>query len=222
VFTRPAKTLRPPLAVPPRPGPAPRSSSHLPRPWVTRHQRGFTHVRPSGLPLACLPGWNGSASASSLSSAPRSYPQRTSGRGLTLNTGQELRHRRHAGPPIHKLTRNMPPRVAHPQPSHRLRTSASDSSRSSPPVNVAAAGGEHQRPNGTVLTPAGGHDTPSVVLLSSRPARALSLPRAGHRPVSGSAHSPAATGSESAVWPARYLPLESPQVITSFVVDTPT
>jgi hypothetical protein len=122
VFTRPAKTLRPPLAVPPRPGPAPRSSSHLPRPWVTRHQRGFTHVRPSGLPLACLPGWNGSASASSLSSAPRSYPQRTSGRGLTLNTGQELRHRHHAGPPIHKLTRNMPPRVAHLQPSHRRRT----------------------------------------------------------------------------------------------------
>src|ERR1019366_182444 len=32
---------------------------HLPRLWVTRHQRGFTHVRPSGLPLACAPGWNG-------------------------------------------------------------------------------------------------------------------------------------------------------------------
>jgi len=59
VFTRPAKILRPPLAVPPRPGPAPRSPSHLPRLWVTRHQRGFTHVRPSGLPLACAPGWNG-------------------------------------------------------------------------------------------------------------------------------------------------------------------
>jgi hypothetical protein len=100
VFTRPAKTLRPPLAVPPRPGSAPRCSSHLPGLWVTRHQRGFTHVRPSGLPLACVPGWNGPASASSLSSAPRSYPQRTSGRGLALNTGQELRHRHHAGPPI--------------------------------------------------------------------------------------------------------------------------
>ena len=59
MFTRPAKILRPPLAVPPRPGPAPRFSSHLPGPWVTRHQRGFTHVRPSGLPLACAPGWNG-------------------------------------------------------------------------------------------------------------------------------------------------------------------
>jgi hypothetical protein len=79
---------------------------------------------------------------------------------------------------------------AHSQHATSCRTSSaqsspanstSDSSRSSPPVNVAAAGGEHQRPNGTVLTPAGGHDTPSVVLLSSRPARALSLPRAGHR-----------------------------------------
>jgi len=59
VFTRPTKILRPPLAVPPRPGPAPGSPSHLPRLWVTRHQRGFTHVRPSGLPLACAPGWNG-------------------------------------------------------------------------------------------------------------------------------------------------------------------
>jgi len=59
VFTRPVKSARPPLAVPPRPGPAPRSSSHLPGLWVTRHQRGFTHVRPSGLPLASAPGWNG-------------------------------------------------------------------------------------------------------------------------------------------------------------------
>ena len=93
MFTRPAKTLRPPLAVPPRPGPAPRCSSHLPGLWVTRHQRGFTHVRPSGLPLACAPGWSGNASASSLSFAPRSYPRRTSGRGLALNTGQKLCHR---------------------------------------------------------------------------------------------------------------------------------
>ena len=95
MFTRPAKTLRPPLAVPPRPGPAPRCSSHLPGLWVTRHQRGFTHVRPSGLPLACAPGWSGNASASSLSFAPRSCPRRTSGRGLALNTGQKLCHRHH-------------------------------------------------------------------------------------------------------------------------------
>jgi hypothetical protein len=92
------RSVRPPLAVPPRLGPAPRCSSHLPGLWVTRHQRGFTHVRPSGLPLACAPGWSGSASASSLSFAPRGYPRRTSGRGLALNTGQELRHRRHRRP----------------------------------------------------------------------------------------------------------------------------
>ena len=92
------RSVRPPLAVPPRPGPAPRCSSHLPGPWVTRHQRGFTHVHPSGLPLACVPGWSGNASASSLSFAPRSCPRRTSGRGLALNTGQELRHRHHRRP----------------------------------------------------------------------------------------------------------------------------
>jgi hypothetical protein len=152
VFTRPAKTLRPPLAVPPRPGPAPRSSSHLPGPWVTRHQQGFTHVHPSGLPLACVPGWNGSASASSLSSAPRGYPRRTSGRGLALNTGQELRHRHHVGPPIHKLTRNMRLRVARPQPSHPLRTGASPLP-SKMPNHVSGLRENHQRPNKTVLTP---------------------------------------------------------------------
>ena len=89
------RSVRTPLAVPPRPGPAPRCSSHLPGLWVTRHQRGFTHVRPSGLPLACAPGWSGNASASSLSFTPRSYPRRTSGRELALNTGQKLRHRHH-------------------------------------------------------------------------------------------------------------------------------
>jgi len=129
VFTRPAKTLRPPLAVPPRPGSAPRCSSHLPGLWVTRHQRGFTHVRPSGLPLACVPGWNGPASASSLSSAPRSYPQRTSGRGLALNTGQELRHRHH---------RPSNPRT-HSQHAASCRTSSAQSS----PANSTPASPIH-------------------------------------------------------------------------------
>src|SRR5437763_252668 len=54
----------------------------------------------------------------------------------------------------------------------------------------------------------GGHDTPSVVLLSSRPGEGtVSAKDWTIRPGSGSAHSPAATGSESAVWPTRYLPL---------------
>jgi hypothetical protein len=118
VFTRPAKTVRPPLAVPPRPGPAPRCSSHLPGLWVTRHQRGFTHVRPSGLPLACAPGWNGSASASSLSFAPRSYPRRTSGRGLALNTSQKLCHRHHRPSSLH----------AHSQHATSCRTISAQSS----------------------------------------------------------------------------------------------
>ena len=123
MFTRPAKTLRPPLAVPPRPGPAPRCSSHLPGLWVTRHQRGFTHVRPSGLPLACAPGWNGNAPASSLSFAPRSYPRRTSGRGLALNTDQKLCHRHHRpsslqahSQPCDLVSHVLSPVIAHEQP----------------------------------------------------------------------------------------------------------
>ena len=49
-----------------------------------------------------------------------------------------------------------------------------------------------------------------MVLLSSRPGKGtVSAKGWTIRPVSGSAHSPAATGSESAVWPARYLPLGS-------------
>ena len=126
------RSVRPPLAVPPRPGPAPRCSSHLPGLWVTRHQQGFTHVRPSGLPLACAPGWSGNASASSLSFAPRSYPRRTSGRGLALNTGQELRHRHHRRPSN--------PRT-HSHHATSCRTSSAQSSptnnRTPTPVNDA-------------------------------------------------------------------------------------
>jgi hypothetical protein len=125
------RSARPPLAVPPRLGPAPWRSSHLPGPWVTRHQRGFTHVHPSGLPLACAPGWDGRASASAPSSAPRSYPRRTSGRGLTLNTGQELCHRHHR-PSNRKLTHSMRPRVARSPPNPPRSAPASSPARLSP------------------------------------------------------------------------------------------
>ena len=111
-------------------------------------------------PSPAPPDGTGRASASSLSSAPRSYPQRTSGRGLTLNTGQELRHR-HRRPSSHVLTRNMPPRVAHPQPSHRLRTSASILPPEMPDP-VSSLQENNQRPNETVLTPPGAHDIPAA------------------------------------------------------------
>jgi hypothetical protein len=58
VFTRPTRSPRSPLAVLPRPGPIPRFPSHHPRLTITRHQRGFNFVHPSGLPLARAPGWN--------------------------------------------------------------------------------------------------------------------------------------------------------------------
>ena len=53
VFTRSALGLRSPLAASPS-GQAlpPGSSSRRSRLTITRHHRGFTHVRPSGLPLA--------------------------------------------------------------------------------------------------------------------------------------------------------------------------
>jgi len=55
VFPRPTKNPRSPLAALPRPGPIPRFSSHRPRLTITRHQRGFTFVHPSGLPLTRTP-----------------------------------------------------------------------------------------------------------------------------------------------------------------------
>ena len=190
MFTRPAKTVRPPLAVPPRPGPAPRCSSHLPGLWVTRHQQGFTHVRPSGLPLACAPGWSGNASASSLSFAPRSYPRRTSGRGLALNTGQELRHRHHRRPSN--------PRTHSPHATS-CRTSSAQSSPTnsnshpsvSPRSRPAACGRTISALIDTVLTASAGHDTPAASILP--------VSRQGHGLASGlhvrgetSAHLPAA------------------------------
>lgn len=191
MFTRPAKTVRPPLAVPPRPGPAPRCSSHLPGLWVTRHQRGFTHVRPSGLPLACAPGWNGSASASSLSFAPRSYPRRTSGRGLALNTGQKLSHRHHRSSNLQ----------AHSQHATSCRTSSAQSS----PANSRI------RSPSWISNPDGSQRENHRGLMnqcSRRQAGTTSQQRSsspGHRrghalciglqnPVANSAHPPAATG----------------------------
>ncbi len=96
---------------------SPGYSSRLPRLSMSRHRRGFTHVRPSGLPLARL--------------LPRTergplgfYPElrtptsrtcrRTSERGPISNTDQELRIR-HRRPPIYESTRHARPRVAHTQ-----------------------------------------------------------------------------------------------------------
>ena len=162
MFTRPAKILRPPLAVPPRPGPAPRSPSHLPGLWVTRHQRGFTHVRPSGLPLACAPGWNGTR----FGFFPELRTPRLPATHVRAGTG--LEHWPGATSPTSpalqstQLTRNMRPRVARPQPSHPPRTAASvlPSTMSKPGSSLRE---NNQRPNKTVLTPAGGHDIPAAI-----------------------------------------------------------
>src|ERR1017187_4587153 len=103
------------------------------------------------------PDGTGRASASSLSSAPRSYPRRTSGRGLALNTGQELRHR-------HRRPSN--PRT-HSHHAASCRTSSAQSSPTKstrvPPASSARSGrqpaGDGTRPNGPVLRPNAGTTT---------------------------------------------------------------
>ncbi|SCE55217.1 hypothetical protein GA0115245_15012 [Streptomyces sp. di188] len=97
VFPRPVDRPRPPLAASSSgQALAPWSSSRHPRLGLTRHHRGFTCVRPSGLPLARLlprtergplgffPG---------LRTLTSGTCERTPGRGLISNTDQELRIR---------------------------------------------------------------------------------------------------------------------------------
>ena len=146
------RSARPPLAVPPRLGPAPWSSSHLPGLWVTRHQRGFTHVRPSGLPLACAPGWNGTRFGF--------FPElRTPQLPAThVRAGTGLEHWPGAMPPTSSALQSasslttcdlvshvLGPVIAHEKPQ---RPSLSRSA-----VTVSSLRGNYRRPNDTVLTP---------------------------------------------------------------------
>ena len=115
VFPRPADRLRSPLAASPS-GQAlsPGSSSRLPRLAMTRHHQGFTHVRPSGLPLArLLPRTERGPLGffPELRTPAGRTCRRTSERGLISNTDQELRIR-HRRPPICEFTRNARLRVA--------------------------------------------------------------------------------------------------------------
>ena len=80
---------------PPCSGPSlyPRPATHHRRLLITRHHQGFTVIHPSGLPLACGPGWSGSPRAC----PPRaSHPAVTGGacRGGDRHRGHlpELRH----------------------------------------------------------------------------------------------------------------------------------
>jgi hypothetical protein len=158
------RSVRPPLAGPPRPGPEPRTCTHLPGSWVTRHRprvHTCSPVRSSPRPPG--PDETRRAWASSLSFAPRSYPQRTSGRGLATNTGQELRHRQqHAGLQSSELTRNKRPRVARPQPSHYPRTAALQLP-STLPKHVSSQRENHQRPNKNSAHASSGHDISAAI-----------------------------------------------------------
>jgi hypothetical protein len=192
VFTRPAKILRPPLAAPPRPGPAPRSPSHLPGLWVTRHQRGFTHVRPSGLPLACAPGWNGTRFGF--------FPElRTPQLPAThVRAGTGLEHWPGATPPTSSALQSAHSLATCNLVSHTFSPVVSNQHQHRPapfpsPVSNRQPRQSHQRPNEPVLTPAGGHDIPAAICSPGH--------RQGHHlptglpnePGPGSAHPPAAT-----------------------------
>jgi hypothetical protein len=79
---------------------------------LTRHQRGFRVIHPSGLPLACGTRSERAPLGFPLSFAPGRYQPRTSGRGRVWNTNPKSRLRHHAEPPNDELTHNVRPRVA--------------------------------------------------------------------------------------------------------------
>ena len=111
----PAVACRFPAASPCHPG----VTSHLRRCRMTRHHRGFTHVHPSGLPLACDPRMERGPLGFSLSFAPRSYPRRTSGRGRAIEHWPGATSPTSVGPPID---------VAHSQRATSCRTIGLDMS----------------------------------------------------------------------------------------------
>jgi hypothetical protein len=137
VFPRPTLTVRSPLAASSH-GQAlsPWYSSRRPGLEITRHQQGFTHVHPSGLPLArCSPGRNGGPSAfPGLRTPTDRTRRRTPERGSISNTDRELRTR-HNGPPTCEVTRNTRPRVVWSHLSH-VRSFCTPSSRSLNGVNA--------------------------------------------------------------------------------------
>jgi hypothetical protein len=202
VFTRPAKILRPSLAVPPRPGLAPRSSSHLPGLWVTRHQRGFTHVRPSGLPLACAPGWNGTR----FGFFPELRTPQLPATHVRVGTG--LEHWPGVTSPASPVLQSANSLAACDLVSHILGPVISREqhalSRPRCQSHRAACGRAISDLINECSRHSGGHDIPAAIYSPGHRAGARSLVRASRRsPGARSAHLPAATGPESAGWLAR-------------------
>src|SRR6266498_1241547 len=96
----------------------PATASHLAGMTVTRLHRGFTHVRPSGLLLACSPRME----RETLGPHPdASHPAVTrdarQGRRQALSTGLEL-HLRHRRTSVDVFTHTVRPRVAPGPPPH--------------------------------------------------------------------------------------------------------
>jgi hypothetical protein len=118
VPTRPAQALRSPPAASQRPVLAPWSRIHHPRLGITRHHRGFTGVRPSGLPRPVVPGWNRGPWASASSFTPRRYRRRMSKWGQAPGHWPEITPSASTDPPTDASTHRVDPRVAR-LPCHR-------------------------------------------------------------------------------------------------------
>jgi DDE_Tnp_1-associated len=99
VPTRPAQARRPPLAASQRPTPVPGCCFHPPGLGITERRQGFTGVHPSGLPVACSPGWNGSPWASAPGFTPRRYQRRMPKWGRALGHLPGITSPASTGPP---------------------------------------------------------------------------------------------------------------------------
>jgi hypothetical protein len=86
VPTRPTRDRRPPHAASQRPVPKPRANNPPTRAPSYEASLRVHCIHPSGLPLACGPGWNGSPWASPSSFTPRRCRRRMSRWGQTLVT----------------------------------------------------------------------------------------------------------------------------------------
>ena len=81
--------------------PIPRPNFHLSEAHLDETFRRFTHVHPSGLPLARRSGMDpGPLRLLPLSFAPRRYQRRTSRWGRAIEHKPGLRHRQHRRPPF--------------------------------------------------------------------------------------------------------------------------
>ena len=122
MLTRPTQALRSPPAASQRPVLEPRLCIHHPELGITGHHRGFTHVHPSGLPLACDSRMERSSLGvySELHTPP--LPATHVGAGTDIEHLSGITPPASTGPPANASTHRVDLRVAR-LPSHHLCSS---------------------------------------------------------------------------------------------------